>query len=169
MSDAGQDICRTAADSQTQVLSIKITKQGGDIRYFTAQVSKFVENFGTVDNVVQGMIHAPASARRREQPGLIHLFGDALDAETASTFSQCSQDEALGGCRAAGRPIDRTLQRRASVAGVLVEKHHVPLKAAIFAAAPDASDSEREQHRAHAYHARCARAVNSISRAARSW
>jgi hypothetical protein len=55
MSDAGQDILRTAADSQTQILSIKITKQGGDIRYFTAQVAKFVENFGTVDNVVQGM------------------------------------------------------------------------------------------------------------------
>src|SRR5207253_2599935 len=54
MADAGQDFLRAAADSQTQVLSIRITKQSGDIRYFTAQVSKFVENFGTVDNVVQG-------------------------------------------------------------------------------------------------------------------
>jgi hypothetical protein len=54
MSDAGQDILRTAADSQTQILSIKITKQSGDIRYFTAQVAKFVENFGTVDTVNQG-------------------------------------------------------------------------------------------------------------------
>ncbi len=54
-SDAGQDLCRTAADNDS-ILSIKITKQGGDIRYFTAQVAKFVENFGTVDNVVQGMM-----------------------------------------------------------------------------------------------------------------
>lgn len=52
-SDAGQDLCRTAALDDS-ILSIKITKQGGDIRYFTAQVSEFVENFGTVDNVVQG-------------------------------------------------------------------------------------------------------------------
>lgn len=55
-SDAGQDICRTANDSSSQVLSIKITKQGGDIRYFTAQVSEFTENFGTVDNVVNGKV-----------------------------------------------------------------------------------------------------------------
>lgn len=52
-SDAGQDLCRAAALNDT-VLSVKVTKQGGDIRYFTAQVSKFVENFGTVDNVVNG-------------------------------------------------------------------------------------------------------------------
>lgn len=55
-SDAGQDILRTAADHQTQVISVRIVKQSGDIRYFTAQVSKFVENFGTVDNVVNGML-----------------------------------------------------------------------------------------------------------------
>jgi hypothetical protein len=53
MNDAGQDLCRAAALDDS-VLSIKVTKQGGDIRYFTAQVSEFVENFGTVDNVVQG-------------------------------------------------------------------------------------------------------------------
>lgn len=55
MSDAGQDLCRAAALDDS-ILSIKIVKQGGDIRYFTAQVAKFVENFGTVDNVVQGMM-----------------------------------------------------------------------------------------------------------------
>lgn len=52
-SDAGQDLCRTAANDDS-VLTFKLTKQGGDIRYFTAQVSAFVENMGTVDNVVQG-------------------------------------------------------------------------------------------------------------------
>lgn len=52
-SDAGQDLCRTAALDDS-VLTFKLTKQGGDIRYFTAQVSKFIENMGTVDNVVQG-------------------------------------------------------------------------------------------------------------------
>lgn len=51
--DAGQDLCRTAALDDS-VLTFKLTKQGGDIRYFTAQVSKFIENMGTVDNVVQG-------------------------------------------------------------------------------------------------------------------
>lgn len=54
-SDAGQDLCRTAANDDS-VLTFKLTKQGGDIRYFTAQVSKFVENMGTVDNVVQGQM-----------------------------------------------------------------------------------------------------------------
>lgn len=54
-SDAGQDICRTAALDDS-VLTFKLTKQGGDIRYFTAQVSKFIENMGTVDNVVQGQM-----------------------------------------------------------------------------------------------------------------
>lgn len=52
-SDAGQDLCR-AASLDDSILSVKITKQGGDIRYFTAQVSEFTENFGTVDNVNQG-------------------------------------------------------------------------------------------------------------------
>lgn len=52
-SDAGQDLCRTAANDDS-VLTFKLTKQGGDIRYFTAQVSAFIENMGTVDNVVQG-------------------------------------------------------------------------------------------------------------------
>jgi hypothetical protein len=53
MNDAGQDLLRAAALDDS-VLSVKIVKQGGDVRYFTAQVKEFVENFGTVDNVVQG-------------------------------------------------------------------------------------------------------------------
>lgn len=54
-SDAGQDLCRAAALDDS-VLTFKLTKQGGDIRYFTAQVSAFIENMGTVDNVVQGQM-----------------------------------------------------------------------------------------------------------------
>lgn len=54
-SDAGQDICRTASNDDS-VLTWKIVKQGGDIRYFTAQVKGFVENAGQVDNVVQGQM-----------------------------------------------------------------------------------------------------------------
>ncbi len=53
--DSGQDLCRTAALDDS-VLTFKLTKQGGDIRYFTAQVSQFIENMGTVDNVVQGQM-----------------------------------------------------------------------------------------------------------------
>ena len=53
--DAGQDLCRTAALNDS-VLTFKLTKQGGDDRYFTAQVSGFIENMGTVDNVVQGQM-----------------------------------------------------------------------------------------------------------------
>lgn len=55
-SDAGQDILRTAADAASSVLSVRIVKQGGDIRYFTAQVAKMLEEFGTVDSVVNGMV-----------------------------------------------------------------------------------------------------------------
>lgn len=55
-SDAGQDLCR-AASLDNSILSFKLVKQGGDIRYFTGQVSEFTENFGTVDNVVQGKMH----------------------------------------------------------------------------------------------------------------
>lgn len=52
-SDAGQDICRTASEND-DILTFKLTKQGGHIRYFRAQVSAFIENMGTIDNVVQG-------------------------------------------------------------------------------------------------------------------
>jgi hypothetical protein len=54
--DAGQDLCRTAADDPDDVLSVRIVKQSGAIRYFTAQVSKFTEKFGTSDSVNQGMV-----------------------------------------------------------------------------------------------------------------
>jgi hypothetical protein len=54
-SDSGQDILRTAAATNS-ILTFELIKQGGDRRYFTAQVSKFVENMGTVDNVVQGSV-----------------------------------------------------------------------------------------------------------------
>ncbi len=53
--DAGQDLCRAAALDDS-ILTFKLTKQGGDVRYFTAQVSGFIENMGTVDNVVQGQM-----------------------------------------------------------------------------------------------------------------
>jgi hypothetical protein len=54
-SDAGQDLLR-AASLDTTELTFELVKQDGDIRYFTAQVSKFVENCGTVDNVVVGAV-----------------------------------------------------------------------------------------------------------------
>lgn len=54
-SDAGQDLCR-AASVDYSILTFKLTKQSGDIRYFTAQVSEFTEDFGTVDKVVEGML-----------------------------------------------------------------------------------------------------------------
>lgn len=52
--DAGQIIIETGANSNSAVYAFKLVKQGGAIRYFTAQVMSFVENLGTVDNVVQG-------------------------------------------------------------------------------------------------------------------
>lgn len=51
--DAGQ-VMLTAAASSNAIYSFKVIKQDGTIRYFTAQVMKFIENLGTVDNVVQG-------------------------------------------------------------------------------------------------------------------
>lgn len=54
--DAGQDLCRTAADDADDILSVRIVKQSGGIRYFTAQVQKFTEKFGTSDTVNQGMV-----------------------------------------------------------------------------------------------------------------
>lgn len=51
--DAGQVLISTAASSNA-IYAFKVIKQDGTIRYFTAQVMKFVENLGTVDNVVQG-------------------------------------------------------------------------------------------------------------------
>lgn len=52
--DAGQVIIEAGANSNTAVYAFKLVKQGGAIRYFTAQVMNFVENMGSVDDVVQG-------------------------------------------------------------------------------------------------------------------
>ena len=52
--DAGQIIIETAANNYS-VPSFKLTKQDATkIRYFTAQVMKFVENQGTSNNTVLG-------------------------------------------------------------------------------------------------------------------
>lgn len=51
--DAGQILIKTASESNN-IYSFKVVKQDGAIRYFTAQVSKFIEENGTVDNVVTG-------------------------------------------------------------------------------------------------------------------
>ena len=53
-SDAGQIILATAANNNT-VPSFKLTKQDATkIRFFTAQVMKFVENLGTANDAVKG-------------------------------------------------------------------------------------------------------------------
>jgi hypothetical protein len=51
--DAGQIIINTGASSY-DIYAFKLLKQDGTIRYFTAQVMQYVENNGTVDNIVQG-------------------------------------------------------------------------------------------------------------------
>ena len=51
--DAGQVLIATASESNS-IYAFKVVKQDGKIRYFTAQVMKFIENMGSVDNVVQG-------------------------------------------------------------------------------------------------------------------
>lgn len=53
-SDGGQIIIE-AGSKTNDILSFKVEKQDGSLRYFTAQIMTFVENHGTVDNVVQGM------------------------------------------------------------------------------------------------------------------
>ncbi|MEH3087724.1 MAG: hypothetical protein PGN26_14590 [Xylophilus ampelinus] len=53
--DAGQILVKTASENNN-IYSIKVTKQDGKLRYFTAQVSKFVENIGSVDDKVTGQI-----------------------------------------------------------------------------------------------------------------
>lgn len=42
-----------------------------------------------------------------------------------------------------GRPPDQALRSRAAIVGVLHERHGVALKAALFAAAPNAGEKER--------------------------
>ncbi|OEZ90725.1 hypothetical protein [Duganella phyllosphaerae] len=51
--DEGQQMV-DAASKDYSIPSFKLEKQDGAVRYFTAQVSKFTEDNGTVDNVVQG-------------------------------------------------------------------------------------------------------------------
>lgn len=51
--DEGQMMVDEASKDYS-IPSFKLVKQDGAIRYFTAQVSKFTEDNGTVDNVVQG-------------------------------------------------------------------------------------------------------------------
>lgn len=51
--DAGQ-VMLNAASCNNAIYSFKVTKQDGTLRYFTAQVMKFTETLGTVDNIVQG-------------------------------------------------------------------------------------------------------------------
>lgn len=53
--DAGQMLV-DAASKDYSIPSFKLIKQDGAIRYFTAQVSKFVENNGSVDDTVTGAI-----------------------------------------------------------------------------------------------------------------
>lgn len=51
--DAGQILIDTGSKNNN-IYAFKMEKQDGAIRYFTAQVMSFVENLGTVDNVVAG-------------------------------------------------------------------------------------------------------------------
>lgn len=51
--DAGQILIETGANGN-DIQSFKLVKQSGAIRYFTAQVMKFVENSGTSNNAVKG-------------------------------------------------------------------------------------------------------------------
>jgi hypothetical protein len=51
--DAGQIII-SAASEDYSIPSFKLVKQSGALRFFTAQVSKFVENLGTSNDAVKG-------------------------------------------------------------------------------------------------------------------
>lgn len=51
--DAGQIIIEAAANNNS-IPAFKVEKQGGGVRYFTAQVSKFTENMGTSNDTVKG-------------------------------------------------------------------------------------------------------------------
>ncbi|ATQ74856.1 hypothetical protein CR152_10220 [Massilia violaceinigra] len=53
--DEGQIIVDNASRTY-DILSFKLIKQDGALRYFTAQVSTFVENNGAVDDIVQGSL-----------------------------------------------------------------------------------------------------------------
>ena len=49
----GQIIIEAAANNYT-IPAFKVEKQAGAVRYFTAQVSKFIENLGTSNDTVKG-------------------------------------------------------------------------------------------------------------------
>lgn len=51
--DAGQILIEAAANDYS-IPAFKVVKQGGGIRYFTAQVMKFVENLGGSNDTVKG-------------------------------------------------------------------------------------------------------------------
>ena len=51
--DAGQIIIE-AASKDNSIPAFKLEKQGGGLRYLTAQVLKFVENLGTSNDTVKG-------------------------------------------------------------------------------------------------------------------
>jgi hypothetical protein len=51
--DEGQQIVFAASENYS-VPAFKVVKQNNALRYFTAQVSKFVEDMGSVDNTVMG-------------------------------------------------------------------------------------------------------------------
>lgn len=51
--DAGQIIIEGGANSY-DILSFKVVKQGGGVRYFTAQVMKFTESLGGSNDTVKG-------------------------------------------------------------------------------------------------------------------
>ncbi|WP_332848714.1 hypothetical protein [Massilia sp. S19_KUP03_FR1] len=51
--DAGQIIIAAASEDYS-IPSFKVVKQGGALRFFTAQVAKFVENLGTSNDAVKG-------------------------------------------------------------------------------------------------------------------
>lgn len=69
------------------------------------------------------------------------IFGDPLDER--ARLDLLAILERAGAEPRRGRPADHQLRQRAAVVGVLHQQHAVPLKSAIFAAAPDASERDR--------------------------
>lgn len=68
------------------------------------------------------------------------IFGDPLDER--ARLDLLAILERAGPERRRGRPADKRLRLRAGIVGALVEKHGMPPKAALCAAAPDASERE---------------------------
>jgi hypothetical protein len=70
------------------------------------------------------------------------LFGDAIDGDMRLELLAVIERSDLARPRR-GRRMDEALRRRAGVVGVLHERHGVTLKAALTAAWPEASGSQR--------------------------